>query len=702
MAGNSNLNSGFFDTQFLFVCDQVSLEILDVNEPTVQYVGIPKDQLLDVTLYDLVTEVPLQIADEIKRHQRSSTFDKVWSLKSVHGDEKVIQFSTHVITYKNKPAKLLIAHDLTSIIYENDEELISSPIGFQGFPLAEIEWKYSGEILRWSDKATELFGWEEEEVIYDHHLLQDFVYEEDLDLVWGSFKKLAKEKQESFSLINRNVTKNGSVVYSEWYNSILYDKEGRVLSVYSLVANVTDRVIAFKESEKSMQSYRDLFDSMSEAIYLLDHENKILIANKGVKATYGYEPEEIVSNNQSMLRAPGKFDANEMDRIREVSEQQEAQKMEVWSKKANGEVFLTEMLVNKGSYFGQSVLIIIERDISDRKFAEEELIRREKFFSELFNTTPLAITMLNAHNEVELVNEGFESLFGYYLDEIQGLEIDRIIVPGEDYEDAVRISNSPLVEVKQVKRLSKSNQLLDVIVYSVPVIIDEKIEAKFGLYVDITERERVEETVRKSLKEKELLLAEVHHRVKNNLAVITGLLELQSYATDNTNAHDVLNDSRHRIHSIALVHEKLYQNENLSDIEVGPYINELVESLQKSFKTSLTKVEVGFDIDPVNLIITQAIPCGLLINEIVTNAYKHAFKDREKGKVTISFKKKKELLVLSIKDDGIGFDSMNYSKGGSSLGMKLIRTISKQLKAEAETLREEGTEFIFRFEKAYI
>ncbi len=702
MTASTNLPEGFFDTQCLFVCDQITLEILDVNEATIDFIDLTKEKILNRSLHDFVHEVPIRISKKIKDHERSSTFDKVWWLKSENGGKKIIQFSTLIITYLNRPAKLLIAHDLTPILDDDEQDLLSSPIGFQGFPLAEIEWNYSGEILRWSDKATELFGWKEDEVLNDKELLQKFVYKEDRELVWGSFRKLVKEKQDSFSLINRNVTKSGAVVYSEWYNSILYNKEGKVVSVYSLVANVTDRVVAFKESEKSMQSYRDLFDSMSEAIYLLDQDNNILIANKGVKATYGYEPEQVVSKNQSMLRAPGKFDANEMDRIREIAKHQQAQKMEVWSKKANGEVFLTEMLVNKGSYFGQNVLIIIERDISDRKFAEEELIRREKYFSELFNTTPLAITMLNAHNEVELVNEGFELLFGYSLHEVQGLEIDRIIVPEDDYEDAVRISDSPLVEYKQVKRISKKKEQLDVIVYSVPVIIDDKVEAKFGLYVDITERERSEETVRKSLKEKELLLAEVHHRVKNNLAVITGLLELQSYATDNKNAQTVLNDSRHRIFSIALVHEKLYQNENLSDIEVEPYINELVQSLNKSFKSAFTQVDIVFDIDPINLIITQAIPCGLLINEIVTNAYKHAFNDRETGEVIISFKKEKELLVLSIKDDGVGFDKMNYAKGGPSLGMKLIRTISKQLRAETEIRSGEGAEFIFRFEKAYI
>ena len=149
-----------------------------------------------------------------------------------------------------------------------------------------------------------------------------------------------------------------------------------------------------------------------------------------------------------------------------------------------------------------------------------------KYFTELFNTTPLAIVMVNVHNEVETVNHGFEALFGYDLDEIYGLEIDKILAPLPDYDEALRMSNSMMVEFKQVKRIAKTGKLLDVIVYSIPILIEGKVQAKFGLYVDITEREKSEETIRTSLKEKELLLAEVHHRVKNNLAVISGLLEL--------------------------------------------------------------------------------------------------------------------------------------------------------------------------------
>lgn len=240
-----------------------------------------------------------------------------------------------------------------------------------------------------------MLGWEEVEVVGNGTSIKDFVHDEDKELVFGSIQQMIDQKGEDISISNRVFTKDGKMVYSEWHNSILYDTDGEVISVYSLIANVTERALAFKESQKSIQSYQDLFDSMTDAIYILDDDNKIVIANKGIKLTYGYKLRDLVGKDQSILRAPGKFDEQAMTEIRERSKTQKAQKLEVWSRKANGEVFLTEMLVNRGSYFGKNVLIIIERDISDRKFAEEELIRRETLFSELFNTSPLAITLLN-------------------------------------------------------------------------------------------------------------------------------------------------------------------------------------------------------------------------------------------------------------------------------------------------------------------
>lgn len=693
--------TSFFDSQCMFVCDQVTLEILDVNDVTVTFTGLNKAELLTKKLTDIVQEPTAEEAKLIKKRATASSFDEVWVLTSKKGTHRWIQFSSHVITYKNHAAKLLIAHDLTNHLTPIDQtQVVSAPVGFQGFPLAEIEWKRNGEIIRWSDKAEELFGYTQEELIEDFTLLDNFVFHEDKEFVFHTLEQGYAKKNKNISIVNRNVTKQGEVVYCEWYNSILFDAQGVVVSIYSLVANVTDRVEAHQESEKSRRSYRDLFDSISDAIYLLDEEECIVIANKGMKETYGYHPREVMGKNQMILRAAGKFDADLFKKIHENEHELKVKKLDAFGQKANGEVFQSEMTINKGSYFGKDVLIIIERDVSDRKFAEAELLRREKLFGELFNTSPLGITLLNDHDEIELINSGFEQMFGYEREEIKGLEVDRLIVPKEYLSEAEELTATKKVAEKESVRITKSGELIDVIVYSVPVIIDRKIKAKFGIYVDITDRKKAEKYIKTSLREKEVLLAEIHHRVKNNLAVITGLLELQAYTTENINAQRVLKDSQMRVHSIALVHEMLYQNENLTDIYVQPYIFELVESVQKALKTKEKKIQMHYDLDDINLEITQAIPCGLLINEIVTNSYKHAFKGRKEGNVRISFKKTDHQLLLAVQDDGVGLNGTeDFSTSATSLGMKLIRTLSKQLKAESEISVENGIKYTFEFER---
>src|SRR5699024_1877828 len=145
----------------------------------------------------------------------------------------------------------------------------------------------------------------------------------------------------------------------------------------------------------------------------------------------------------------------------------------------------------------------------------------------------------------------------------------------------------------------------------------------------------VEEKVKESLREKEVLLSEIHHRVKNNLAVISGLLELQAYNTDSRAVVDALKESQMRINTIAIIHEKLYQHEDLAAIAFDSYLKELTEIIVDSLRDGSTKIDIHIEADPIELTINQAIPCGLILNELITNAYKHAFSDSKKGNITV-------------------------------------------------------------------
>ncbi|MDZ7715233.1 MAG: PAS domain S-box protein [Balneolaceae bacterium] len=373
-------------------------------------------------------------------------------------------------------------------------------------------------------------------------------------------------------------------------------------------------------------------------------------------------------------------------------------------KRKNGEVFPKEVTVNPGTYFGEDVVIAIGRDVSERYEVQEQIRKNEEMFRQLFQNAHIGIVMMDERQEVQLVNNAFERIFGYTSEEIKGLDIDKVIVPESEMEEALQLSKNIFFgESSEItaKREAKDGSLIDVLVYGVPVIVGGNTVAIFGMYVDITERKNAEERVRRSLKEKEVLLAEIHHRVKNNLAVITGLLELQRYNTPEKDAQDALYESQMRVNSIALIHEKLYQSEDLSQISFDIYIKELADIILKSMMQKNKNINLNIDADPVELTVNQAIPCGLILNEVITNSFKHAFEDSSDGRICVNFQSKDEgSLMLSIEDDGSGLPEDIDDKSEDSLGMTLVNTLTRQLKGESEFVNTgEGTKFVLTFEK---
>ncbi|MBD3615959.1 MAG: PAS domain S-box protein [Gracilimonas sp.] len=693
--------ASFFDAQPMFVCEQASLKILDANAAAVQVLGFSKKKFLKKRILDFGIKKSFNELDSDPKRNNHLSLDNIWLFKTEAGKDIYFQLSAHMINYKGRPAKLVVAHNVTEIIEgkTSQKKLLSSQLNLNNFPLAEIEWDPSLKIIRWSEKAEELFGYSEEEAISTDRLLQKFIHEDDLDYVHQTLEKTYKEGKEEVSLIHRNITKDGTVIYCEWYNSFLYDNNGDVVSIYSLTHDVTEREEALLSTRRSVRSYQDLFNSISDAIYLLNKEGYIVEVNEGLESTFGYRRREVIGKHNKILAAPGKYDEERIQEIIRLAHNGKPGKYEGWGRKKNGEIFPTEFLVNTGNYFGEEVLIVIERDISERRESEEALKHREGLFSKLFNSSPIGIALLNEHREVEMVNDGFEQLFGYREDELKGLDLDKLIVLEQDHEEAIRLSESERVKQATEKRIRKDGTILDVIIYAVPVVVEKSVVGIYGIYVDITDRRKAEEQVRKSLREKEMMLAEIHHRVKNNLAVITGLLELQSYSAESESAKRILKDSQMRVNSIAMVHEKLYQSEDFSEVDINQYFEELSGIIHKTMQQSDLEVDIELNIKPVKLPITQAIPCGLLLNEILSNSFKHAFTDSKKGNIKICLSQPEDKLLLIIQDDGIGLPENSEMDITKSMGMTLIKTLAKQLNASFSFRNEGGAVFEFKFEK---
>jgi two-component sensor histidine kinase len=225
---------------------------------------------------------------------------------------------------------------------------------------------------------------------------------------------------------------------------------------------------------------------------------------------------------------------------------------------------------------------------------------------------------------------------------------------------------------------------------------DGNPEAIVGTVRDISTRKKQDQQLKKSLAEKEVLLQEIHHRVKNNLAIISSLLELQK-ENISEEMQELLSSSQSRIKSIAKVHEKLYKSTTLSDIPLDTYIEELAEEIKKAYTSKEKEIELSMDVSSINVDINDAIPIGLILNELINNAFKHAFKDREEGVIKISLQKKADDMELVVANNGNKMaDDFDIEKS-DSLGMTLIKVLIQKINGSLKIKKEEWTSFVITF-----
>lgn len=211
---------------------------------------------------------------------------------------------------------------------------------------------------------------------------------------------------------------------------------------------------------------------------------------------------------------------------------------------------------------------------------------------------------------------------------------------------------------------------------------------------EIDQRKRVEEQIKAGLEEKEVLLKEIHHRVKNNLQVVSSLLNLQSKHIQDQESLKIFKESQNRINSMKLLHEKLYQSENLANINFNQYISNLAVDLLNSYQVKPGAVTLKSRSDEVYLKTDVAVPCGLIINELVTNSLKHAFPVGERGEIyTGIYVNDDNNLELFVRDDGVGFPKDLDFRNTKSLGLQLVNTLASQLRGTVEFAHRNGTEF---------
>ncbi|MEH2142644.1 sensor histidine kinase [Nostoc sp.] len=269
-----------------------------------------------------------------------------------------------------------------------------------------------------------------------------------------------------------------------------------------------------------------------------------------------------------------------------------------------------------------------------------------------------------------------------------GLDLPFIIVSGTIGEDTA---------VAAMKAGAHDYIIKGNLVRLTPAVARELREAQVR-----RERKQAEEQIKASLQEKEVLLKEIHHRVKNNLQIISSLLNLQADYLKDNQALEVFKDSQNRIESMALIHEKLYQSQDLARINFADYIQDLVTNLFYSYNVSSSTITLKMNVDEVFLAIDAAIPCGLIINELISNSLKYAFPQREPGEIFIEFcSLKASFFTLTISDNGVGFAQDFDFQTTESLGLRLVKGLTHQLQGNIDCISNNGVKYEIIFLNKY-
>ncbi len=446
--------------------------------------------------------------------------------------------------------------------------------------------------------------------------------------------------------------------------------------------------------------FRLLVDSIADyAIIMLDVQGRICSWNLGASHIKGYAKEEILGKHFSIFYTEEAINDGLPEQQLERAATHGRFEDEGWRRRKDGSQFWADIVITAlfnpdGSLQGYTKII---KDMTERKRLEER-------FRRVVESAPNAMVMISQRGEIEMVNAQAEKLFGYSRSEMLGQKIE-ILVPerfraSHPDQRKMFLSNPqsrPMGAGRDLYGRRKNGSEFPVEIGLNPIETEEGMMVLSAI-VDISDRKQKEARIQEALREKDLLLGEIHHRVKNNLQVVHSLLSLQSSMINDVAVRGMLTDSQNRIQSMALIHQTLYQSNNFARVYFTEFLEALVPTLVNSYREANKNILVNMDAGSVYLSMNSAIPCGLLINELITNAFKHAFVDRTQGEISVSLVVAGPgQLCLAVSDDGIGLPQEIDVNNTETLGLRLVSLLSQQLEGELSIHRQHPTRFSLIF-----
>ncbi|NEO45972.1 MAG: PAS domain S-box protein [Moorea sp. SIO4A3] len=492
---------------------------------------------------------------------------------------------------------------------------------------------------------------------------------------------------------------------------------------YQFQKQTTELSEANHQLRQAKEQLEAVLDAVPGAVSWISADGRYLGVNRHLAQSLQLPPETFVGQELGFLHSSPQF-VGFMGQFLACGESAASQVVELKVKNSSKYYLIAAQKYHKGAatvcvgiditqhkqaelalqQLNQELELRVEQRTADLRKVNEQLRKSEEQFRLIFELSPMGMAITSTDDSVLQVNQAFCDTVGYTADKLGQKKVTDIIYP-----DDLTINLSPNKELwpgrtshfqMENRLLSKDGRVIHVLTKKAVLVRDAQSKPRKFLYqiVDITERKQVENQVRASLTEKEVLLKEIHHRVKNNLQIISSLLRLQSRKVEVPQALSLFKDYQHRVQSMALIHQQLYQSPNLAQINFGKYIQTLTNNLFRSYGINRQTIGLKIEVTTAPLTIDIAIPCGLIINELVSNSIKYAFHEHQDGKIEISLSSDQQgQLILTVSDNGIGLPENLDFQSTKSLGLSIVRNLTAQLGANIILDCSQGTRLEIKF-----